>query len=88
MNTQSPLDISLDRIMSHLFDNDAESKYNSITAEQYEEFQKAWIFYILKEYRYGQAFCEHFGLGTNNVLYHFRDEDISRRWINQTYLKK
>lgn len=63
-------------------------KHHSITKEQYAEFEFAFVYYVLKEYRYGQAFCEHFGLGNATPLYHFKDETISRRWVSDNYLQK
>jgi hypothetical protein len=69
-------------------DEDTKIKYNNITSEQYEEFEREWILYILKEYRYGQAFCEHFDLGNATPLYHLRDEGMCRRWVEDNYLQK
>lgn len=68
-------------------DTTDKSLYNSITAEQYEEFEKCWFFYILKEFRYGQAFCEHFNIGNSTPLYFFKDNEISKRWISDNFLK-
>ena len=69
-------------------DDDAKTKYNSITSEQYEEFEREWILYILKEYRYGQAFCEHFDIGRATPLYHLKDEAMCRQWVIDNYLQK
>jgi hypothetical protein len=69
-------------------DGDTKIKYDSITDEQYEEFEKAWILYILKEYSYGQAFCEHFDLGWDTPLFYLRDERMCRQWIKDNYLQK
>ena len=63
-------------------------KNNSITLEQYALFEREWIIYILKDYRYGQAFCEFFEIGNATPLYHFNDDDISKRWIENNYLVK
>lgn len=58
-----------------------------ISVAAYSEFQKHWIMYALQEKRYGQAFCDHFGIDNATPLYHFKDEKISRRWIDDNYLE-
>ena len=75
-------------VFANLVDILTQPKYNSITSEQYAEFDKAWVLYILKEYRYGQAFCEHFNLGNATPLYHLKDEQIAKRWVEDNYLQK
>ena len=57
-----------------------------VTKTQYEQFKKEWIFLALSGMRYGQAFCEHFGLDKANPLYYFRDNKISESWINDNYI--
>lgn len=57
----------------------------TITQSQFQEFEQHWVLYILQDKRYGQAFCEHFGLNIYTPLYHFRDENICRRWIRDNY---
>ena len=59
-----------------------------ISNEQYDDFQRLWLLYILQDKRYGQAFCEHFSVGNATPLYHFTDETISRRWIKDNYLQQ
>jgi hypothetical protein len=75
-------------VFTNMVDTLAPRVYNSITAADFEEFDRAWIIYILKEYRYGQAFCEHFSIGNATPLYHFKDEAICRRWIKDNYLQQ
>ena len=62
--------------------------YNSISQEDYAQFEKYWVIYALQDKRYGQAFCEHFNLGNSTPLYHFKGVDVSQRWIDVNYLKK
>jgi hypothetical protein len=64
------------------------SIYNTITQEQYEEFQYYWILDALKGWRYGQAFCERFGISNASPLYHFKGQDTAERWIRDNYLVK
>lgn len=67
---------------------DSEYTRPVINNEQYTEFQRHWLMYYIAGKRYGEAFCEHFKIGTATPLYHFRDEDISKRWISDNYLEK
>jgi hypothetical protein len=62
--------------------------YNTITQEQYEQFQYYYVMDALKGWRYGQAFCERFGISNASPLYHFKGRDISERWIRDNYLVK
>jgi hypothetical protein len=75
-------------VFTNMVDTLSPTVYNSITAADFEQFERAWIIYILKEYRYGQAFCEHFSIGNATPLYHFKDEAICRRWIQDNYLQQ
>jgi hypothetical protein len=75
------------QMIDNLSDSPNANRYRTITPEEYMEFERQWVFYILQEKRYGQAFCEHFGLNIYTPLHHFKDEEISRRWIKELYLK-
>ena len=68
--------------------NEAMSQYHTITQEQYEEFQYYWILDALKGWRYGQAFCERFGISNASPLYHFKGREIAERWIRDNYIVK
>lgn len=56
------------------------------TKENIEVWQKQWLVDSLKGYRYGQSFCEFFGICNSSPLYHFKDKNISQRWIDDNYL--
>jgi hypothetical protein len=58
-----------------------------ITSNQYGEFQHCWLIYLLEEKRYGQAFCDHFNIGTTTPLYWFKDKNTSERWILDNYIQ-
>jgi hypothetical protein len=75
-------------VFTNMVDNLAATMYNKITHAELEQFERAWIIYILKEYRYGQAFCEHFNIGNATPLYHFKDEAICRRWVLDNYIEQ
>ena len=63
-------------------------KYHTVTQEQYEQFQYYYVMDALKGWRYGQAFCERFGISNASPLYHFKSRDICDRWIHDNYLVK
>lgn len=67
---------------------DSEWSRPVITEAEYTEFQRYWLMYYIAGKRYGEAFCEHFKIGTATPLNHFKDETISRRWISDNYLEK
>jgi hypothetical protein len=62
--------------------------YNTITPEQYEEFEQYLAWDLLSGMRFGQAFCERFGISNASPLYHFRGREVSERWIRDNYLVK
>jgi hypothetical protein len=59
-----------------------------ITKSEFDEFNKCWTWYLLADKRYGQAFCEHFGIDIHTPLYHFTSIKICRDWIKENYLEK
>jgi hypothetical protein len=59
-----------------------------ITKNQYDEWKKFWILDALKDYRLGQSFCKYFGISIASPLYHFRDNNISDKWIHDNYLEQ
>jgi len=73
-------------MFTDLVDNNSDFKYNTISPEQFAQFEQAWIIYALQEKRYGQAFCEHFNLGSATPLYNFKSESIALRWIKDNYM--
>ena len=65
---------------------DDQSMYHTITQEQYEEFEQYLAWDLLSGMRFGQAFCERFGISNASPLYHFRGREVSERWIRENYL--
>ena len=68
-------------------DNDMKL-YNTITQEQYEQFLYYYPWDAIKGLRYGQSFCERFGVSNASPLYHFREHSTADRWIRDNYLVK
>jgi hypothetical protein len=62
--------------------------YNTITQAQYDEFVYYYTWDALKGLRYGQSFCERFGVSNASPLYHFREHSTADRWIRDNYLVK
>lgn len=56
-----------------------------LTKESYQRFCKEYTFEALKGLRFGQAFCNHFGI-TDNILYYQRDIERSKKHIKKHYL--
>lgn len=57
-----------------------------LTEENFERWNHGYIFEAMKDQRYGQAFCNHFGI-TDNLLFYERDVGRARDRIYQHYLK-
>ena len=72
--------------LADLTDGNVRSLYGTITPEQYSDFKKQWLFDAISGKRYGQAFCDYFGISNATPLYHFRDTAICERWIEDNYL--
>ena len=75
-------------IVYHPATSDLKNLYHSVTHEQYEEFERYLVWDLVGGLRYGQAFCERFGISNASPLYHFRGREISERWIRDNYLVK
>ena len=57
-----------------------------ISKQEYEVFQKEYIFDQLKGLLYGKAFCERFGI-SDSVVSRLFDEDLAKELIEETYIK-
>jgi len=57
-----------------------------ISKQDYEVFQKEYIFDQLKGKKFGRAFCEKFKV-KDAVIRYLIDEDIAREMIEETYIK-
>ena len=58
-----------------------------ISKEEYETFQKEFIFDQLKGKRFGKAFCEKFHIN-DVVIKCLIDEDLARRFIEEQYINE
>jgi len=57
-----------------------------ISRQEYKIFCKEYIFYKLKDIRFGSAFCERFRID-DTVIRCLIDEDIAREMIEENYIK-
>jgi len=56
-----------------------------LTESTFRDWDHAFIFDAMRGLRYGQAFCNHFGI-TDNILYYERDRERARAYIKQHYV--
>jgi hypothetical protein len=65
----------------------SDSSQLKITAVEYEQFKKEYVMAALADKRYGQAFCERYGIDNSSPLYWFSDQKICARWIEERYIQ-
>ena len=57
-----------------------------ITADDYEQWRQDYIWEALHGIRYGQSFCNHFGITDNHLYYGTNSLEWSDKYIRKTYL--
>ena len=60
---------------------------NSILQEEYDAWRGEFVFDGIRGMRYGQSFCNHFGI-TDYVLFYMLDWDRADQHIKKLYLAK
>lgn len=58
---------------------------NTITIEEFKDWEKSFSFVALFGQRYGQSFCNHFGIA-DNILYYTSDVSYCRNHIKKHYI--
>ena len=58
----------------------------AITQEDYDQWRRDYIWEALHGIRYGQSFCNHFGITDNHLYYAPGDIVWCDRYIRKTYL--
>jgi hypothetical protein len=58
----------------------------TVTQEQYQQWAREFTFDGLKDLRYGQSFCNYFGI-TDNILFYSRTPTEADRYIQKVYVK-
>jgi hypothetical protein len=59
---------------------------NPITADAYELWKQDYIWEALHGIRYGQSFCNHFGITDNHLYYSIGGIEWADKYIRKTYL--
>jgi hypothetical protein len=57
-----------------------------VTADDYEQWRHDYIWEALHGQRYGQSFCNRFGLHDNHLYYNTDGVDWADEYIRRTYL--
>jgi len=68
------------------FADGADRIHTPITAEDYEQWKRDFIWEALHGIRYGQSFCNHFGITDNHLYYAPGDIAWCDKYIRKTYL--
>lgn len=68
------------------FADQAERIQNPITTDAYELWKKDYIWEALHGIRYGQSFCNHFGITDNHLYYGTAGIEWADQYIQKTYL--
>jgi hypothetical protein len=59
-----------------------------ITLTEYEQWRESYTFLALQGQRYGQSFCNTFGIHDNHLYYSTGGVDWSDTYIRKTYLAR
>jgi len=59
-----------------------------ITLAEYEQWRESYTFLALQGQRYGQSFCNTFGITDNHLYYNTGGVDWSDAYIRKTYLDR
>ena len=59
-----------------------------ITQEDYEQWRQEYTWLALRGQRYGQSFCNHFGIHDNHLYYNTGDIEWSDLYIKRTYIAR
>jgi hypothetical protein len=59
-----------------------------ITLAEYEQWRETYTFLALQGQRYGQSFCNTFGITDNHLYYNTGGVDWSDAYIRKTYLAR
>lgn len=79
-----------EQLMREVIDGSTRSPYKSnkkITESQFNKWQKQLSFDLLQGMRYGQSFCNYFGI-TDNILYYEFSWLNAEEYIKRTYIEK
>ena len=75
-----------EQLMKEIVDNRGPHNL-TITQDQFDSWQKIAAWDIMQGLRYGQSFCNHFGV-TDNILYYEFSWLNAEAYIKRTYIEK
>ncbi len=74
-----------DLMADHPYDSGVELEPNSISLKDFEQWRKQFIWDALLNQRYGQSFCNYFGIQDHRIYYERNwqvcDKIIRREWL-------
>ena len=72
-------------LMTYSADSGVEFTPNSIPRSDYEQWRKQYTWDALNDLRYGQSFCNHFGITDHRIFFERKwqtcDTVIQREWL-------
>ena len=76
--------------MSHMVDDlmqDRRPEYRvRVSQEDYEQWARGFVFEGLRDLRYGQSFCNRFGI-QDNILFYSSSYEEADRYIQRNYVR-
>lgn len=73
-------------MVKELLDHGEPRNHAQVTQEQYLQWARGFVFEGLRNQRYGQSFCNQFGI-TDNILWYERDYQVADAYIHQNYVR-
>ena len=67
---------------------DTTAQTGFVTLADYQQWRESYIFLALQGQRYGQSFCNTFGITDNNLHYNIGAVDDADAYIRKMYLER
>ena len=67
-------------------DHSDSNKNKTITQAEYDQWARGFIFEGLRDQRYGQSFCNRFGI-QDNILFYSATVDEADQYIRKVYVR-
>jgi len=65
---------------------DPKPKSKKISEDAYLQWARGFVFEAMRDQRYGQSFCNHFGIN-DNILFFASDVEDADRYIQENYVE-
>lgn len=77
----------MEHLVRELFDIVKEhTEPRQVTQDEYEDWRTGFIFDSIRNLRYGQSFCNHFGI-SDNILFYDTNVENADQYIRKHYIK-